>query len=162
MDADPCSSEWRDANTAVSLLTIHVLCGKMRFMKTEVIKPDVEKHFSAMERMTNVWIDRKVIPYLIQLLDKIQARIKHKVTFKEGNGTWFLSIDNEKRSLWLDEAGQARIDSRCNPLYNRILARFPEISEFYDIVADIDEQRGGHGSPGIDFLFSTVKPKFTS
>jgi len=95
-----------------------------------------------IERQKEVWVEKHIIPHMQKLLNKAQSRLKTKISFFSGMGTYFFSVAN--RSSYLDgrltNAVASPYHQGENPTITRIRDRFPELVEFCDIVCWLSDK----------------------
>jgi hypothetical protein len=125
--------------------------------QSEDMWDEIESFRDSIARQKREWVDSNVVPYLRELLNKAQSRLRRPIKFLSGCGThlFFLGDDASSRLEYnfmegicfqTEQTGESRIATA-------IRKRFPELVEFYSIVLEVQDSVGeiiGDISPGIE------------
>lgn len=127
------------------------------------MKPITQSDITAFVEQINGqkqdWVDKVVFPYLVQLLNKAQSRLRTPIAFYDGMGTFTFCLDPAKsrRELEFDF-----ISAIVNPkqsgeplIHDYIRRRFPEMVEFCSIIMEIDYTL----DEAFGEILPTVKPR---
>jgi len=140
------------------------MCTKTGNCKTyiKIYRGILDKQYAQIDKEKREWIDTIVYPRLVCLINKAQRRLKLQIRFLSGNGTYSFFLGDRRLgkrfddlSWWLTEAASKPESPSENPIIPKIRRRFPELVEFCDIVAAVQDEL----DEIIDDVYPTVNPK---
>jgi hypothetical protein len=125
--------------------------------QSEDMWDEIESFRDSIARQKREWVDSNVVPYLRELLNKAQSRLRRPIKFLSNNGIYMFSLGDDT-SMHLEhhftEGVCFQTEQYCeNRLSTAIRKRFPELVEFYSIVLEVQDSVGGiigNISPGIE------------
>jgi len=104
----------------------------------KITEKDVARFASSIRRQKDDWVDSRVVPHLVHLLNIAQRRLRRPLKFLEGMGTFTFSLGTSRETLELEsqltEAAAQPFYPGANPIIQAMRQRFPELIEFCDIV----------------------------
>jgi len=109
-------------------------------------------------RQKEKWLESTIYPHLQDLLNKAQSRLRRRIMFLSGNGTWAFSFqcstcyDKVLVNQLQDAVSQPELKGRVHEAIRR---RFPELVEFCNIVVAVQDEL----DETIGDVYPTVKPK---
>lgn len=124
-----------------------------------ITQSDITAFVEQINRQKQDWVDKVVFPYLVQLLNKAQSRLRTPIKFCDGMGTFTFCLDPEgsRRALEFDLiCAITKPKEMGEPLYhNHLRRRFPELVEFCDIIMEIDDKL----DESFGEILPTVRPR---